>query len=132
MSRPPKKIYYAHAMPIYGSKVEAREKCHITKNFPEHDIVDPGSFEDNPEKKKGGMAYCLKLVESCDALVFTRFYDEITSGVGQEINHAIKNKIAVYELKQGRITKIKKPVTYLSMDETVGLYFKIGYYSSYI
>jgi len=116
------KIYYSHAMPLYGTEVENLEKGQIKENFPESIIVDPGSFRENPEKRLGGMEYCLRLVENCDGLVFTRFLNKITAGVGKEVNHALKRKLSVHELKNGKIRKVTKPVKYLSREETVLLY----------
>lgn len=116
------KIYYSHAMPLYGTKAELEEKQQIVKHLPEATLIDPGSYQDNPEKRKGGMEYCLRLVEKCDALVFTRFLGKITAGVGLEINHALSKKMLVHELKKGKLQKIQKPVKHLSRDETVTLY----------
>ena len=36
------------------------------------------------------MAYCLRLVEQCDVLVFSRIMKKVTCGVGKEVNHALK------------------------------------------
>lgn len=116
------KIYYSHAMPLYGTEEELNEKQRIVKNIPNVTIVDPGSFQDNIEKRKGGMEYCLNLVEKCNGLVFTRFLNKITAGVGKEVNHAIKKKIPVQELKNGKLRKVTKPVKYLSRDDTVKMY----------
>ena len=116
------KIYYSHAMLLYGTKLEKIEKQQILKNFPDAKIVDPGSFQNNPEKRLGGMEYCLNLVDKCNGLVFTRFLNKITAGVGKEINHALKKRLQVHELKNGKVRKIRKPVRYLTREETVKLY----------
>lgn len=116
------KIYYSHAIPLYGTELEVLEKQQILKNFPDAKIIDPGSFQNNPEKRLGGMEYCLNLVEKCNGLVFTRFLNKITAGVGKEINHALKKRLQVHELKNGHVRKIRKPVRYLTREETVKLY----------
>lgn len=116
------KVYYSHAMPIYGTVKEEKEKRQILENIPEAEIVDPGSFQDNPEKRAGGMNFCLKLVEKCNGVVFTRFLNKITAGVGKEVNHALKKKIQVHELKNGKLRKVNKPVKYLTREATVRLY----------
>jgi len=121
------KIYYSHAIPTYGTELERLEKEQIKENFPESVIVDPGSFQDNPEKMLGGMEYCLRLVENCDGLVFSRFLKTITAGVGKEINHALKKKMPVHELQNGKIRKVTKPVKYLSREETRILYRVRGF-----
>ena len=109
-------------MPIYGTVKEEKEKRQILENIPEVEIVDPGSFQDNTEKRAGGMNFCLKLVEKCNGVVFTRFLNKITAGVGKEVNHALKKKIQVHELKNGKLRKVNKPVKYLTREETVRLY----------
>lgn len=116
------KIYYSHAIPLYGTEAESSEKQKIVENIPNVTIVDPGSYRDNPQKRNGGMEYCLRLVEKCNGLVFTRFLNKITAGVGKEVNHAIKKKMPVHELKNGKLRKVRKPVKYLSREETVKLY----------
>ncbi|WP_048097496.1 hypothetical protein [Candidatus Nitrosopumilus salaria] len=119
------KIYYAHAMPIYGTKTEMREKEHIMRNLPEIEIVDPGSFQDNLEKQKEGMEYCFKLIEKCQGVIFTKFFNYITAGVGKEINYALSKSIPVHELERGKLYKITKPVKYLNRLDTIILYRKI-------
>ena len=115
------KLYYSHAMPLYGTIVEKEEKQHILKNIPHAEIIDPGSYQDNPEKRLGGMSYCLKLVEKCEAVAFSRFKGKITAGVGNEVNHAISRNMPVYEIKQGKLISVTKSVEYLSVMETLGL-----------
>jgi len=115
-------IYYAHAMCIYGTDDEEIEINHIKINFPELKIVDPGSYANNPQKRKEGMEYCKKLVTNCDALVFTRLLGKITSGVGIEIHHALSQNKPVYELENGKVKIIKTPPKYISREETIALY----------
>ena len=116
------KVYYSHAMPLYGTSKEISEKSQIRKNISTVKIVDPGTYQDNPEKRKGGMDYCLKLVKECDSLVFTKYHDKITAGVGKEVNFAIENKMPVYELNGGKLHRIETPVEYLSVLDTITMY----------
>lgn len=118
------KIYYAHAMCIYGTDSEEIEKNYIKIHFPDYDIVDPGSYANNIEKRNGGMEYCKKLVSNCDVLVFTRLLGKVTAGVGIEIHHALTQKKLVYELKNGKVKSVKKPLKYISREDTVNLYGK--------
>lgn len=118
------KIYYAHAMCIYGTDDEKEEILQIKDNFPDHLIVDPGTYANNPEKRNGGMEYCLNLVSVCDILVFTRLLGKITAGVGLEINHALDSGKFVYALKKDKIKQIKKQVKYISRKNTITLYTK--------
>lgn len=118
------KIYYAHAMCIYGTNDEQEELGHIRNNFPDHSIVDPGSYSDNPEKRRDSMNYCKRLVSGCDILVFTRLLGKITAGVGIEINHALAESKAVFELKNGKVKQVEKPVKFISREDTISLYGK--------
>jgi len=121
------KVYYSHAIPLYGTKLEKREKQQILNNLPMAEIIDPGSYQDNLEKMRGGMEYCFRLIEKCNALVFTRFLGKITAGVGQEVNYALEARMPVHELRNRKLTKVVKSVNYLSRDETVRLYRLIKY-----
>lgn len=116
------KIYYAHAICIYGTDDEKKELKHITSNFPDHHILNPGLCSD-PEKKDT-MDYYKALVSSCDILVFTRLLGKITSGVGIEINHALAENKTVFELNNGKVKQVKKPVKPISRKDTVSLYGK--------
>jgi len=119
------KVYYAHAIPLYGTKQESTERRQIIKKFQKVEIIDPGSFQDNPEKQRGGMEFCLKLVKGCQAVVFSKFNGKITAGVGKEVNYAIEKKINVFELNGNKFHSIDKPVDYLSIMDTINL---PGYY----
>ena len=119
------KVYYAHAMPLYGSIEEGREKKQIMRSFHDVEIIDPGTFQNNPQKKREGMEYCFKLIRGCHTLIFSRFKGKITSGVGKEANYALEEKIDVFELNRGKLREITKPVKYLSILETISL---PGYY----
>ena len=118
------KIYYAHAMCIYGTDDEQEELGHIRNNFPDHSIVDPGSYSAHPEKRRDSMNYCKRLVSGCDMLVFTRLLGKITAGVGIEINHALAESKAVFELKNGKVKQVEKPVKFISREDTISLYGK--------
>jgi len=116
------RLYYSHSMMIYGTQKERSEQSFIQHHFPGAEIIDPGAIQANPEKARRGMEYCLDLVETCDALVFTRFEGAITSGVGMEVNHALSKGKRVHELRKQELFEITGPVEYLSREETVKLY----------
>ena len=77
------KAYYAHAMPLYGTKIEKTEKNQIIENLPDVEIIDPGTFQSNPQKNREGMNYCFKLIKKCNILIFSKFKGKVTSGVGK-------------------------------------------------
>lgn len=120
------KAYYAHAMPLYGSEIEKTEKNQIIENLPKAEIIDPGTFQSNPQKKREGMDYCFKLIKKCNILIFSKFKGNVTAGVGKEVEYALKEKLDVFELNGTKLHRITKPVKYLSISETIRL---PGYYS---
>jgi hypothetical protein len=109
-------------MCIYDSPTEDREKAVIEKLFPIHEIVDPGTYNDNPEKDDRGMEYCFELVEQCDQLVFSRCLGEVTCGVGAEIERALSKGKAVFELVGNTAKPTREVPPYLSHDRTLELY----------
>ena len=115
------KAYYAHAMPLYGTKIEKTEKNQIVENIPDAEIIDPGTFQSNPQKKREGMNYCFKLIKKCNILIFSKFKGKVTSGVGKEVEYALKEKLDVFELNGSKLHRITRPVKYLSIMETISL-----------
>ncbi len=116
------RVYYSHAMCIYNSPTEDRERAIIQKIFPTHEMVDPGTYQDNEEKDARGMEYCLELVEKCNSLVFSRILGKVTSGVGKEVEHALLLGKPVFELVGDTTSRILKPPSYLSREESRELY----------
>jgi hypothetical protein len=109
-------------MCTYGTPTEIREQIIIRKIFPTHEIIDPGSYEENEEKQLGGMDYCMKLVESCDALAFSRIQGKVTSGVGKEVEHALALGKSVYELVGEAVRQVFEAPSYVSREESWELY----------
>ncbi|MGH9920740.1 MAG: hypothetical protein ACRD6W_17950 [Nitrososphaerales archaeon] len=109
-------------MKIYGTEQERLQRGVITHHFPGCTLVDPGTLQSNPEKTRRGMEYCLELVDACDSVVFSRFKDLITAGVGKEVNHGLLRGKSVYEIQRLNVVQITEPVDYLSRDDTIALY----------
>jgi hypothetical protein len=65
------------------------------------------------------MAYWFRLIDCCDALVFSRLLNRITSGVGLEVNHALARPIPVHELRQGKMVSVANPVQFMTRKETL-------------
>lgn len=116
------RIYYSHAMVTYGTITEKTEKRRIKARFMHYKIIDPGTYEDNAEKRRKGMNYCLQLIDDCDALIFSRCMNSITAGVGKEVNYALSKGIPVYELSGKRVESVCKRVAYLPRVKTRELY----------
>ena len=85
-------LYYAHAMPIYGTLAEKRELRQIRSKLPRARIVNPAKYQDHPEKRRDKMGFCLRLVESSDAVIFSRYKGKITAGVGKRSQSCFENR----------------------------------------
>ncbi len=116
-------LYYAHAMPIYQTSEEKNQLIKISRRFADETIVNPAKYSNHPEKRRDTMAFCYKLIDGCEFLVFSRWRGMITSGVGQEVNYALKCGKKVFELVKGKFVQINKPVSHLSFEETLRLYY---------
>lgn len=119
-------VYYAHAMPLYGTPAERAELEIIRRHFPESEIVDPGTIQSNVEKRVGGMTYCLGLVDSCAALAYSAFHGQVTAGVGKEVNHALRRGKPVFQVLNRSVRQRVKPVKHLSVQETLALYWSVA------
>lgn len=119
------RIFYSHAMKLYGTTAEAREISEIERRFPGCVIVNPGKYQKSgTETSREEMEYFLKLVDACDCLVFSMFSNTITIGVEEEVNHALSAKKQVYQLRRGRLipvlgsvsppTKVQRILLYLA------------------
>jgi hypothetical protein len=118
------KAYYAHAMCLYGHLVERQEVATIRRRIKGAHIVNPAKYEGHPEKQRDKMAFCLRLVEECDVVVFSKLLGKITAGVGKEINYALRLKRPVYEICGGKLVRQVRPVNYLSVAHTISQYWR--------
>jgi hypothetical protein len=114
-------------MPIYGTHTEENELSRIRRKFIGIDIVNPASFNSNPEKKRDKMQFCYRLIDGCQFVVFSKRLGVITGGVGLEVNYALAKKKKVYELGPKQFRVIKKPVQHLNYEETLKFYRKHGF-----
>ena len=64
------RVFYSHAMKLYGSATERREIALIEKRFAGYEVVDPSALQ-APESPRRDTEYFLELVDSCDCLVFS-------------------------------------------------------------
>jgi hypothetical protein len=116
------KVYYAHAMCLYGTKIEKEEQKHIMLAFPKCVLVNPSSLQPSED---GSMEFYKNVVAACDCLVFSRLSGLVTSGVGIEIKHALSLEKPVYELRSGKLVQVRRPVKYLSREKTRALFFSL-------
>ena len=105
-------------MCLYGTVLEKTEMLAIATHLPGCEIVNPGTLQNN-QGKKDGMAYWFGLIDCCDALVFSRLLNRVTSGVGLEVNHALARPIPVHELSYDKMVSVTRPVEFLTREETL-------------
>ena len=116
------RVYYAHAMVLYGTDYEQAEAEIIKTSLPGWEVVDPGDYEGNPEKDEQGMKYCFNLIDGCDALAFSKLMGVITSGVGLEVNYALSRYKPVYCIDGFGLKRVTKRVSYLTREATLRHY----------
>src|SRR5271169_5746118 len=105
-------------MCLYGTAPEKAEMLAIASNLPNGELVNPGTLQKGVDKNEG-MRYWFDLIDTCDALVFSKVLNRITSGVGLEVNHALARLIPVHELCHGKLVSVAKPVQFLTRVETL-------------
>ena len=122
-----RKVYYAHAICLYGQADECKELGCIRKRFRNATVVNPARYDGHPDKQIDTVGFCLKLIDKCDVVVFSRLLGKITSGVGKEVNHALKNGKSVFELTADEIKPCTRRVKYVSRVATRKLYREYRY-----
>ena len=109
-------------MCLCGTEVESAEVAAIKRRLPYYCVVDPSTLQGHADGGDDSMRYFLRVIDRCDALVFSRLLGKITAGVGLEVNYALTRRIPVYELGDGEISKIAMRVEFLSREETLSQY----------
>jgi len=109
------RVFYSHPLKLYGSAAERRDIALVQKRFVGFEIVNPSA-----DRPRGTEDY-LKIVDSCDCLVFSRHYGNVTEGVKPEVDHALSKGKPVYELRDGTFIRVTGPVFNLPMRERIVL-----------
>jgi len=120
-----RRVYYAHAMKLYGTEREKKEIAIIEKSLSNVEIINPPTYEGNPRKSIEGMDFCYRLIDGCSIVVFSRLLGVVTSGVGGEVNYALRKKKKVYEIKNGVLVPHDSPLKYISRAQTNRIYVQI-------
>jgi hypothetical protein len=105
-------------MCLYGTALEKAEILAIAAHLPDCEIVNPGTLQKGAGKNEE-MQYWFRLVDGCDALVFSRLLNRVTAGVGLEVTHALARPIPVHELCHDKMIGVTKPVQFLTREETL-------------
>ncbi|HEV2390131.1 MAG TPA: hypothetical protein VGS04_05330 [Nitrososphaerales archaeon] len=107
-------------MKLYGSASEKRDIKLIEQRFVGYEVVDPSALRSDAGPG-GETEFYLRLVDSCDCLVFSRYFGNVTEGVKPEVDHALSKGKPVYEIRDGRFISVTGPVDNLPMIERLVL-----------
>lgn len=110
------RVYYAHAICLYGTEREKKELLLIREKFKDAEIINPVNYQGHL------MDFYLRLVDKCHIVVFSRLLGKVTAGVGKEVNYALKKDKDVYMLNSESLILIKSPVKFISRQSTRELY----------
>ena len=115
-------VYFAHSMSDYGTFWEAEAMMAINDRFGQP-IMNPAQRQfERGWQSQGMQLFDTFFIPRIDTLVFTSFPDySIGSGVGYEVNTALKAGKDVYQMsrKYDDIFRIiKDPIDYLTRIET--------------
>src|SRR5260370_32024704 len=108
-----RRVYYAHAICLYGQADERKELGRIRKRFRRATVVNPARYDGHPDKQTDTVGFCLKLIDKCDVVVFSRLLSKITAGGGQEVNPPLKYSKAFFELTAHKIKPFTPPVKFV-------------------
>jgi len=120
-----RKVYYSHPVPSYGTEKEKNDIYRIEGKFGRVQIINPADTKpQHLTNFNNEMEFFFKQIDKCNAVVFRRFGNIITSGVGKEINYALGKGKAVFEITDKGFKKVTKPVDFISRELTHELYLK--------
>jgi len=112
-------------MPSYGTEKEKNDIYRIEGKFGRVQIINPADTKpQHLTNFNNEMEFFFKQIDKCNAVVFRRFGNIITSGVGKEINYALGKGKAVFEITDKGFKKVTKPVDFISRELTHELYLK--------
>lgn len=104
------KIYYAHHMWKYDTNIEKFELDLIKAKFKNDTIINPnGDIDFSPFNGdiEEEMEECYRIVEKCDAVVFSSLSGVVGRGVVGEVNKAIELGKNLYYLENDTIKKVE-------------------------
>ena len=127
------RVFYSHSMMDYGSNKEQEEKSIMRNTFSDYGLVSPKWYDGTNEKMLNDrnrllgkdveeMDFYKAVVSACQMLVFSKWNNEIPSGVAIEVNHALDIGIPVYELIDGKFIPTKVHVNGLSYEQSSKMY----------
>ena len=126
------KIYYAHHIWKYGTKIEKYELDLIHKTFANAEILNPngrlGYTENSGLSEKEIMNICFEAIKSCDAIVFSSVDGVIGKGVSEEVSLAQELSLKIFYINNNSLIHIEKfSFSIINNSETRRLYAIVNY-----
>lgn len=90
------KIYYAHHLWKYNTKIEEYELDVIKRYFPNAEIINPNGYIEQGREESVIMKDCLEVIENCNILIFSSVNGVVGRGVVDEFNKASKLRLPIY------------------------------------
>lgn len=97
--------YYAHSIYKYNTPIEQYELSLIPGK-----VINPNGNVDQTKSENEIMQHCYKLIDKCDALVFSSIDGVIGKGVADEIVYAFVRNKAIYYIHENKLNKLKSIV----------------------
>lgn len=97
------KIYYAHHIWKYDTKIEQYEIDLIKSNFIYSKIINPNGTVDQSKDENEIMNDCFNCIKNCDILVFSSISGVVGKGVFEEVMLAKKLGKSIYYLENNQV-----------------------------
>jgi hypothetical protein len=97
--------YYAHSVYKYNTPIEQYELSLIPGK-----VINPNGIVDQTKTEEEIMQDCYKLIDKCNALVFSSVDGVIGKGVADEVVYAFIRNKPIYYIHNNRLNKIKSIV----------------------
>jgi hypothetical protein len=105
------RIFYSHAKKLYRTPLEESQISQIKDHFPPDSVVvDPARDDNQLGTAELEMQHFLEIIDQCDCLVFSRYRGVVTSGVLEEVNHALSKGKPVFEVRRGGIVPVERSI----------------------
>ena len=98
------RIYYAHHLWKYNTKIEEYELSIIRKKFPDAEILNPNGMVCQSLPESEIVQDCFSKILECDALVFSDISGMVGYGVYSEVQFASFHYIPIYRIVGTEIT----------------------------
>lgn len=120
------KIYYAHHLWKYNTKIEEYELEVIKRYFPNAKIINPNGYIEQGREESIIMKDCLEVIENCNILIFSSVNGVIGRGVFNEFNKASKLGLPIYYIMDNILYDTKEYSFKLINSGSNGLYATVS------